>query len=187
MTIWGSARLGPAMLALTLALATAPGMASAQQKVLRVVPIAIACDISCQKGLAPRFKVQVQFSQPNSAQLPLCVTDMHHAARLKSMISLSHHIDMVNADQFRKGVRRIAVDRGAAWRLPGWRRPVASGPVRHFRAKPDKKIVDVKRRVRAHGRRPALRGLWFGNVHRSGVGCVLRGLGGGVERQPVGA
>ena len=61
--------------------------------------------------------VQVQFSQP--AELPLCVTALHHAARLKSMILLSHHIDMVNADQFRKGVRRIAVDRGASWRLPG--------------------------------------------------------------------
>ena len=36
MTIWGSARLGPAMLALTLALVTGPAMA--QQKVLRVVP-----------------------------------------------------------------------------------------------------------------------------------------------------
>jgi peptide/nickel transport system substrate-binding protein len=38
MTIRGSARFRSAMLALTLALATAPGMASAQQKVLRVVP-----------------------------------------------------------------------------------------------------------------------------------------------------
>ena len=36
MTIWGSARLGPAMLELTLALVTGPAMA--QQKVLRVVP-----------------------------------------------------------------------------------------------------------------------------------------------------
>jgi hypothetical protein len=52
---------------------------------------------------------------------------------------------------------------------------------------PAKKLSTLKRRVRAHGRRPALRGLWFGNVHRPGVGCVLRGLGGGVERQPVGA
>jgi len=38
MTIWGSARLGPAMLALALALVPGPGMAQAQQKVLRVVP-----------------------------------------------------------------------------------------------------------------------------------------------------
>src|SRR6516162_5472172 len=38
MTIWGSARLGSAMLALALALVTWPGMAPAQQKVLRVVP-----------------------------------------------------------------------------------------------------------------------------------------------------
>src|SRR5262249_3800489 len=38
MTIWARGRFGSAMLALALALVTAPIMARAQQKVLRVVP-----------------------------------------------------------------------------------------------------------------------------------------------------
>jgi len=40
--------------------------------------IAIACDISCQKGLAPLFK----YNFLNSAELSLRVTELHHAARL---------------------------------------------------------------------------------------------------------
>ena len=83
--------------------------------------IAIACDISCQKGLAPLFKYN--FLNQTQAQLPLRVTEMHHSARRNRWYLLSHHIDMVNADQFRKGVRRIAVDRGAAWRLAGLEAP----------------------------------------------------------------
>ena len=40
--------------------------------------ITIACDISCQKGLAPLFK----YNFLNSAALPLRVIELHHAARL---------------------------------------------------------------------------------------------------------
>ena len=96
--------------------------------------IAIACDISCQKGLAPLFKYN--FRNSAALALPLRVTlrylyvshTCHRAASCgspQSMILLSHHIDMVNADQFRKGVRLIAVDRGASWRLPGLEAPAS--------------------------------------------------------------
>src|SRR6516162_4000104 len=81
--------------------------------------IAIACDISCQKGTCTT--VQVQFPQLSCAPLTC-----HRAASRgssQSMVLLSHHIDMVNADQFRKGIRLIAVDRGAACRLPGLEAP----------------------------------------------------------------
>src|SRR6516225_1304478 len=81
--------------------------------------IAIACDISCQKGLAPLFK----YNFLNSAGLSLRVNRAASRGSSQSMVLLSHHIDMVNADQFRKGVRLIAVDRGAAWRLPGLEAP----------------------------------------------------------------
>ena len=71
------------------------------------------CDISCQKGLAPR-------SSSHSAELPPRHTV--HAARLNRWYEYHNPGDMVNDDQLRNGIGRVAVDllvRGV---------PVASGP-----------------------------------------------------------
>ena len=89
-----------------------------------VADLRIRCDRDSVRYLLSKgtcTTVQVQFSQ-----LSCALSTRHRAASRgssQSMVLLSHHIDMVNADQFRKGVRLIAVDRGAAWRLPGLEAP----------------------------------------------------------------
>ena len=97
---------------------------------------------------------------------------------------------LVSTDSFFTSQRDRLVALAVRHALPtiySWRESVEEGGLGASGRSRAKKLSILKRRVRAHGRRPALQGLWFGNVHRSGAGCVLRGLGGGVERQPVGA